>query len=46
MTDRVNALKYRVGDIVTVDDFDDDVRVHCSRGVHFFITRAEAEAWY
>lgn len=33
---------YKVGEIVSVDDFDDDRREECSRGIHFFITRQEA----
>ena len=33
---------YRVGEIVTVDDFDDDRWNECAPGIHFFITREEA----
>ena len=33
---------YRVGEIVSVDDFDEDRRNECSTGIHFFITRQEA----
>ena len=33
---------YRVGEVVTVDDFDDDRWSECSPGIHFFITREEA----
>ena len=33
---------YRVGEIVRVDDFDDNRWNECSRGIHFFITRDEA----
>ena len=33
---------YRVGEIVRVDDFDDNRWRECSRGIHFFITRDEA----
>ena len=34
---------YRVGETVSVDDFDPDIRVECTRGIHFFMTRIEAE---
>ena len=33
---------YRVGEIVSVDDFDEDRRNECSTGIHYFITRQEA----
>ena len=34
---------YRVGEIVRPDSYDPDIRVECSHGIHFFITRKEAE---
>ena len=37
--------EYRVGQRVTPDSFDDNWTDECSHGVHFFITRLEAEAW-
>jgi uncharacterized protein YjbI with pentapeptide repeats len=36
---------YRVGETVTPDAFCDDWQQECAQGVHFFITRAEAEAY-
>ena len=36
------AFTYTVGQTVRPDAFDDDIRVECSNGIHFFITRAEA----
>ena len=39
---RVNSFIYRIGEIVSVDDFDEDRRNECSTGIHFFITRQEA----
>jgi Family of unknown function (DUF5758)/Pentapeptide repeats (8 copies) len=36
-------LLYKVGCEVIPDEFDDDVRIECSHGIHFFITRIEAE---
>ena len=35
--------KYIKGRIVRPDKFDPDLRVECSNGIHFFITRQEAE---
>ena len=37
--------EYRVGEIVRPDSWDDDWMNECSHGIHFFITRAEAEAY-
>jgi len=36
---------YRVGEIVRPDSYDDDIRIECSHGIHFFLTRGEAERW-
>lgn len=36
---------YRVGEIVRVDCFDEDRWNECSTGIHFFITRGEAERY-
>jgi hypothetical protein len=36
---------YRVGETVEVIDFDPDIRLGCTRGIHFVLTRAEAEAY-
>ena len=35
-------FQYTVGQIVVIDDFDEDRWNECSTGVHFFITREEA----
>ncbi|OBG32377.1 pentapeptide repeat-containing protein [Mycolicibacter heraklionensis] len=35
---------YRAGGTVTVDDFDENRWNECAPGIHFYITRAEAEA--
>jgi hypothetical protein len=38
------SFRYRVGETVTPQrDFNPDFRVECSSGIHFFITRQEAE---
>lgn len=36
---------YRVGEIVQVDDFDEDRFNECSTGIHFFINRQDAVDW-
>lgn len=36
---------YRIGDIVTVDNFDENRWIECSTGIHFFLTRDEAVRW-
>jgi hypothetical protein len=36
---------YKVGEWVIPDSFDDDIRIECSHGIHFFITRKEAEEY-
>ena len=38
-------FKYNVGEIVSVENFDDDRWDECSTGIHFFITRKEAEEY-
>jgi hypothetical protein len=42
---RTGLLKYSPDEIVRPDSYDDDVRLECTHGIHFFITRAEAEKW-
>ena len=37
--------EYRVGERVTPDSWDEDWMNECSHGIHFFITREEAEAY-
>ncbi|SAJ89222.1 pentapeptide repeat-containing protein [Burkholderia multivorans] len=36
---------YRVGEIVRPDSYNDDIRLECTNGIHFFVTRAEAEEY-
>ena len=36
---------YRVGRIVRPDEYNGDPRVECTNGIHFFLTREEAEAY-
>ena len=37
------SFVYRKGETVRVDNFDEDRWIECSTGIHFFITRKEAE---
>ena len=36
-------FKYHVGDEIEIEDFDDNYNVECGEGIHFFLTREEAE---
>ena len=36
---------YSPGNWVYPHAYDDDIRIDCAPGIHFFLTRAEAEAW-
>ena len=36
---------YVQGKIYRPDSYDDDIRIECSHGVHFFMTKTEAEAY-
>lgn len=38
-------LLYKEGEEVVPDSFDEDVRVECSNGIHFFLSRIEAERY-
>ena len=40
-----SAFVYRVGETVSVPNLDRNWQEECAPGVHFFITRAEAEAY-
>ena len=36
---------YKEGEITYPDNYDDDIRTECSNGIHFFITKKEAEEY-
>jgi len=38
-------ILYAPGAIIEVEDFDPDIRIECTRGIHFFMTRREAEEY-
>ena len=38
-------FKYHVGDEIDIIDFDERYNVECSTGIHFFLTREEAEKY-
>ena len=40
-----HETRYVPGERVTPDKWDDNWQQECSHGIHFFITREEAEAW-
>lgn len=40
-----NAFVYTVGKTVIADKYDDDRWNECSNGIHFFVTREEAERY-
>ena len=42
---RTGLLEYKEGEIVRPDSYDDDIRIECTHGIHFFMTRREAELW-
>ena len=42
VSDYDSSFVYRVGEIVTVEDFNEDRWQECSAGIHFFINRQEA----
>jgi len=39
------AFRYVSGQEISVDNFKDDIRVECTAGIHFFMTRKEAEEY-
>jgi hypothetical protein len=44
-THKNKKLEYKEGEVVYADKYDDDIRVDCTSGIHFFMTRREAEEW-
>lgn len=40
-----DKTEYRVGETVYPDNYDDDVRIECTNGIHFLLTREEAEKY-
>ena len=38
-------LTYNKGDIVRAEKYNDDPRLECTDGIHFFVTKEEAEQW-
>jgi len=45
VSSRDSNFVYKKGETVKVDDFDEDRWNECSTGIHFFITRREAELY-
>ena len=44
-SDRDSGFVYKTGEIVVPDSFDENRWEECSNGIHFFITRTEAEEY-
>jgi hypothetical protein len=44
-SDRDPQFIYSLGSFIEEPKYDPDITVECSRGIHFFLTRDEAEAW-
>ncbi len=40
-----SSFIYRVGRVRKPDSYDPDIRVECSHGIHFFVTKEEAEIY-
>ena len=40
-----DGFMYEVGKIVNPDSYNDDIRLDCTNGIHFFVTKQEAEEW-
>ena len=40
-----SSVMYVVGETVHPDSYDDDIRVEYTHGIHFFLTKEEAEEW-
>ena len=41
-----NETKYETGKMVYPDSYNDDIRVECTNGIHFFITYKEAKEYW
>jgi hypothetical protein len=40
-----NQTEYRAGEVVVCDRWEEDYTKECAGGIHFFVTREEAEAY-
>ena len=38
-------FEYKVGEYVYPDHYNEDIRIECSSGIHFFMTKKEVEEW-
>jgi hypothetical protein len=41
-----DGTAYAVGQYTHADSFDGDIRIECTHGIHFFVTRKEAEEYH
>ena len=44
-TASTRGLVYKAGETVVPDEYDPDIRVECTHGIHFFLTKQEAKEW-
>jgi len=44
-TQRSTAVYYGESHTVVADKYDPDIRVECTHGIHFFMTKEEADQW-
>ena len=40
-----SKLTYEKGETIIADSFNNDIRLECTNGIHFFMTKKEAEEW-
>ncbi len=45
MDQHTGKLIYKKGAIVRPNKYDDDIRIECTKGIHFFMTKKEAEEY-
>jgi hypothetical protein len=39
------GIVYEEGAVITCQDYNDDIRIECTKGIHFFMTLKEAQKW-
>ena len=39
------TITYNEGETIVCEDYDGDIRVECTKGIHFFMTEEEARKW-
>ena len=44
-SDHTSNIRYQINKTTTADKYDDDPRVECTHGIHFWMTLREVEQW-